>query len=112
MGNNFGTMFTRRNRHTPTPTSTHTRKYHFSSCEECEENLQSTNNILYEYKHNLARSETLRYRESLIFETFLKTNDIAKQHKLFDKYNTMRNRIGTLGGRRRTRRQRKRNGSI
>ena len=86
-------------------------KYQFNSCEDCEAELDSTNIKLYKCKHDLASSETLRFQEALIFEKFLQTNDIAKQHKLFDKYNTMRNRIVTRGGTRR-RRPRTRNGSI
>ena len=108
MGNNFGTMFTRRNRHTPTHTRTQTstRKYNFNSCKDYEEELNSTNIKLYTCKHDLASSETLRFQEALIFDKFLQTNDIAKQHNLFDKYNTMRNRIVTRGGRRRNTRKR------
>ena len=88
MGNNFGTMFTRRNRPTPNQyTPMPPIKYQFNSCEECEAELDSTNIKLYKCKHDLASSETLRFQEALIFEKFLHTNDIAKQHKLFDKYN-------------------------
>ncbi len=109
MGNEFGKLFTRRKRHTPTPT----RKYNYNSYSECENTLDSTNIKLHQCNSDLdSKTDELKMELDAI-GTF-----IMKHPQLIDDYNNIRNekQLGEISKMtrksKRRRRPSTRNGSI